>query len=588
MNVADFKNLIRALSPNDRSKIITKHLTNKVIFHKKHCYFLKMINLTYEKHKSYEEDLLPIITGLLNDSFKALSDSDRQDIMELKEYRKIFENSAVKTYMPQLKADLTNESLQFDTYTSEVHFNNGYFDIQKDEFCQRKLGKHFITSCISYDYKEPKQKSIDYILDKLSKTYPSMVALDAILSIIGSALTGLAIRDSYILFFIGDGSAGKSTIMDLTKYTVECYLKQIKPDMFVEGKNTDKIVNTYDTSKFIRITWLNEPKDRKFDATFFKSWADGECNAEKLYAEGSHDFKHYSLTFLTANNMPNITVGGGTARRLRACPHDSKFVDNEKDVNEEKYIYLKDKNFKPKVEHSTELKNAFFKILVSRAHKWLKTKKIELPESFKELTQNILNSNDHIQDFIDGVLVKTDNENDRIGKQDMLKYYSAMYPNKHLQSLQLQMLLKERGIKYNRQFRSGGVQGCFHGVKLKSDEDEDCDENDDYNNGIDKTNQSIDISHLLKKENDELKKQIEQLKAQLESMQKKTKRHNNDNDDNSICDNITASFFSKPKKALKEESDAEDEKPKKIQKDKKPKTPTNEFSDIVNEMLELI
>jgi hypothetical protein len=68
---------------------------------------------------------------------------------------------------------------------------------------------------------------------------------------------------------------------------------------------------------------------------------------------------------------------------------------------------------------------------------------------------------------------------------------------------------------------------------------------------------------------------------------KKTKRHNDD-DDNSICDNITASFFSKPKKALKEESDTEDEKPKKIKKDKKPKTPTNEFSDIVNEMLDLI
>jgi hypothetical protein len=120
-----------------------------------------------------------------------------------------------------------------------------------------------------------------------------MNAMEAILTILGAALTGIAIRGSYILFFIGDGSAGKSTVMDLTKYTVECYLKQIKPDMFVEGKNTDKIVNTYDRSPFIRITWLNEPKDKRFDAAFFKAWGDGECNAEKLYAEGSHDFKHY-------------------------------------------------------------------------------------------------------------------------------------------------------------------------------------------------------------------------------------------------------------------------------------------------------
>lgn len=38
--------------------------------------------------------------------------------------------------------------------------------------------------------------------------------------------------------------------------------------MFMDGKNTDKIVNTYDKSSFIRITWLNER---------------------------SHDFKHYSM-----------------------------------------------------------------------------------------------------------------------------------------------------------------------------------------------------------------------------------------------------------------------------------------------------
>jgi hypothetical protein len=506
MNVIDFKNLIRALSPNERSEVIAKHLKDKVVFHKDDCYFLRQSNLTYEKIHSYEDKLLPVITGLLIKSFRDLSESDRVDIMELKEYKTQFENAKVRTYMPQLKTDLTNESVQFDIYTHETHFNNGYLDIKKNEFCKRKQGKHFITFCISYDYFEPKQESIDYIMDKLSKTYPSRVALEAILSILGSALTGIAIRDSYILFFIGDGSAGKSTIMDLAKYTVEGYLKQIKPDMFVEGKNTDKIVNTYDSKKYIRITWLNEPKDKKFDATFFKSWADGECNAEKLYAEGSHDFKHYSLTFLTANNMPNITVDGGTARRLRACPHDSKFVDNQKDVDEKNHKYLKDSNFKPKFEQSTELKNAFFKILSTRAHNWLKTKKIELPESFKELTQNILNSNDHIQDFIDGMLIKSDNENDRIGKQDMLKYYSVMYPNKHLQSLQLQMLLKERGIKYGRQLRYKGVQGCFYGIKLKCDEDDEDDE--DYDNGIDKTNQSININVEYQKQIDDLKHKL--------------------------------------------------------------------------------
>jgi hypothetical protein len=247
MDRINFKALIRAISPNERSIIIAKHLTNKIIFHGNDCYFVKS-NISYERVFRYEDKLLPIITGLLISSFRKLKEEDRKDIEEIKGYNIIFENSHVKKYLPQLKQDLTNDSICFDAYINEIHFNNGYYDIKDNKFCQRKLGKNFITAAISYDYSEPKNESITYILDKLSKTYPSKEALEAILTILGSALTGLAIRGSYILFFIGDGSTGKSTIMDLTKYTVQCYLKQIKPDMFVEGKNTNKIVNTYDGS----------------------------------------------------------------------------------------------------------------------------------------------------------------------------------------------------------------------------------------------------------------------------------------------------------------------------------------------------
>lgn len=478
MDRKDFKTLIRAISPNERSIIIAKHLKHKIIFSKGSCYFIQK-NVTYKCVKKYKDELLPIVTALLIDSFRKLSDDDRKDIEDLPKYKDIFENAHVTLYLPQLKSDLTDDKVSFDIYLNQTHFNNGYFDISTNEFKQRVMGTHFITNCITYDYLPPKKESIDFVLNKISKIYPDKDSMSAILTILGSALTGIAIRDSYILFFIGDGSAGKSTIMDLTKYTVECYLKQLKPDMFVEGKNTDKIINTYDKNPYIRVTWLNEPRDKKFDSTVFKSWADGECNAEKLYEEGSHDFKHYSLTFLTANNMPNIQVDGGTRRRIRACPHNSKFVDNKNMVNEENHVYLKDQDFKSRFEQSTDLKNAFFYLLATRAHNWLKTRKIDLPESFKELTETIIDSNDHIKDFIDGNLERTNNEDDRIGKHQMLELYSQMYPNKHLQQLQLQMLLKERGIKYHRQLRSNGVQGCFYGVKISTKYDKDQDDNDD-------------------------------------------------------------------------------------------------------------
>ena len=485
---SEFKKMIRSISPNESSVIIGKYIKNKIIFNNDKCYIVNDY-IVYENTKNSENQLLNIVSTLLFESYNQLQTEEKDDLKEIKGYDRIFKNSNIKEYIPQLVKELTKNNFKFDSYFSKIHFKNGYIDLETKQFHKRNLGKDFITACISYDYKESLEKTRDELLLKLAKIYPKKSVLTAVLTIIGSALTGLAIRDSYLLFLLGRASAGKSTILDLTKYTVECYVKQVKPDMFMDGKNTDKIVNTYDKCIFIRITWINEPKDKKFDSTFIKSWCDGECNAEKLYAEGSHDFKHFSITVFTANNMPNINVDGGVTRRIRSYEHQSKFIDNKKEVNEKENVFLSDKDFKTNFDNSIEMKLAFFDIIAEYAFEWLKTKKIHLPEEFTEAKANIIDSNDHIQDFIDGYLTTTNNQDDRIGKNEMLKLFSEINQGKHLTILQMITLLKEKGLKYDRQLRVDGIQGCFYNIKLKRDVD-----NEDYDNGISKKDMSVKIT----------------------------------------------------------------------------------------------
>ncbi len=485
---SEFKKMIRSISPNESSVIIGKYIKNKIIFNNDKCYIVNDY-IVYENTKNSENQLLNIVSTLLFESYNHLQTDEKDDLKEIKGYDRIFKNSNIKEYIPQLVKELTKNNFKFDSYFSKIHFKNGYKDLETKQFHKRILGKDFITACISYDYNESLEKTRDELLLKLAKIYPKKSVLTAVLTIIGSALTGLAIRDSYLLFLLGRASAGKSTILDLTKYTVECYVKQVKPDMFMDGKNTDKIVNTYDKCIFIRITWINEPKDKKFDSTFIKSWCDGECNAEKLYAEGSHDFKHFSITVFTANNMPNINVDGGVTRRIRSYEHQSKFIDNKKEVNEKENVFLSDKDFKTNFDNSIEMKLAFFDIIAEYAFEWLKTKKIHLPEEFTEAKSNIIDSNDHIQDFIDGYLTTTNNQDDRIGKNEMLKLFSEINQGKHLTILQMITLLKEKGLKYDRQLRVDGIQGCFYNIKLKRDED-----NEDYDNGISKKDMSVKIT----------------------------------------------------------------------------------------------
>ena len=463
--------IIEAISPDKIAGIISKYFVNVIVFRSDgSCYKIN-------KHLIYEDItikcgnvVLTDISKLIYDSFESLDKKDQNKFKEITGYKKIFTNESIKKYTPQLTPLLTNDEVAFDSYINRIHFINGYFNFETNKFYPRHLGEHFITRCVGYEYKKSNPFDEKKVYQQLKKIYTKSEVLDVMLDVLGSALTGQAIRGSYILFLLGKAAAGKSTILEMTKSAVECYVKQIKPDTFAEGKNQDKIVNTYHKGSYIRITWVNEPKDKSIDGPFFKAWADGECNAEKLYQEGTHDFKHYSLTIFTANTMPRFKLDGGVRRRVKAYEHKSRFTENKNEVNEAEHVYLADQDFKYDFDDNIEMKLAFFSLLAQHAHEWLvRSKKIDLPEEFTETINNVLDSNDIIKDFIDGNLVVTDNKIDRISKRSMLELFNKVYPNKHFEVTQLTTLLKEKGLKYDHGLRSKGVQGSFYMVKMKGD-----------------------------------------------------------------------------------------------------------------------
>ena len=475
LSFTELEEILNSVSPVDVADIIAPYFKDKIIYHSNKCYVINK-NMIYEdKTGELGDILLTDVSKLILNSYRNLDESKKNEIIhkELKSKHKLFENKDIKKYIPQLITNLTNNDIKFDSYLNIIHFLNGYYNLELKQFFHRRLGEHYITNCINHEYKKSNDSDKRKIYKELKKIYHKKDILDAMLTIIGSALTGQAIRGSYILFLLGNASAGKSTLLDISKSSFGCYVKQIKPDTFVEGKNQDKIVNTYCKGSYIRITWLNEPKDKSFDTAFLKSWADGECNAEKLYQEGSHDFKHYSLTIFTANTMPRLKLDGGVKRRIRALEHKSKFTPNKNEVNEEAHVYYADEDFKNNFDDNINMKLAFFNLIAEYAYDWLlQSKKIDLPEEFTETTNNVLESNDIIKDFIDGNLTITDDEKDKIGKNKMLEIFNKAYPNKHFEVTQLTTLLKEKGLKYNRQLRYNNIQGSFYGVRLKQDLDD--------------------------------------------------------------------------------------------------------------------
>ena len=130
----DFKKMIRSISPNERSYIMGKYLKNYIVFSNDKCYIVDPKTIVYEQVKSAENKILSKISSLLLKSWNVLDNETKEDIKEIKNYNKIFENAYIKTYLPQLIDELTNDKIKFDLYFNEIHFLNGFVDLQTKEF----------------------------------------------------------------------------------------------------------------------------------------------------------------------------------------------------------------------------------------------------------------------------------------------------------------------------------------------------------------------------------------------------------------------------------------------------------------------
>jgi len=340
--------------------------------------------------------------------------------------------------------------------------------------------------------------------------YPKKEDRDYLLMLMSMALCGVATNSQTMLFLLGRGSSGKLTIMKLLQSSVEYYLIELKSDTFTQGNSKiDKILNSFVFNPHVLFTWVNEPDDKRMDISLFKSIVEGTARTTELYKDGVKNIIMNCLLMLTANTYPNFKIDSGTKRRTAPYTHTSKFVDNEDEVNEAENIYLKDEQLMKKIENNNDMKNAFFKILAEYAFKYHQGVKYKLPENFKDTKECVVGSNDVMQDYIDQYLTITNNDNDRIGKEEMKVHFTLMNPKSYVTCMQLINSLKDKEIKYSGTYRHNKVKGCYYGIKFQNlDEEEDDQEPlniiDSFNTN--EPNYKKMYEKLLKQHNDKIKK----------------------------------------------------------------------------------
>jgi hypothetical protein len=473
-------------NPITKAKLLAKNLFERIMINKGEIYLYNAENVTYKKivtktDKALNEYLLMLVRIFLVESYDNLDKSDKKRLKEKHKSQmgpncdKLFKITYCKDFITDIANQLVNNDIQFDDVNKyEIHFANGYMDLDTLKFQPRDPEVHFISKNINRHYVKSPTKLRRDIMKEIMKILPRKDERDHIFSTLGKSLSGDVVKDQSNLILLGPGANGKSVIMKLIKLALDMYIIELKNDTFTQGNTKiDKILNEFQNCKYLRYAWINEMEDKKINQSLFKSFCEGYLQTTTLYKDGLNNFNHNCKLVFTSNDFPNIRIDGGTTRRMDACTMSSKFVDTPDQVDEANHKYLKNAEFLNVFEENDSYKNAFFDILCEYCKEWIDDPhKYPVPETFKDCKGMIVDLNDIVGNFLNNNLVITNDEKNKIDRDVLYQRFMLENPKSIITTQQFFNNVIHKDVKFNRQARdSRGSKGCYVCIKFKGEQD---------------------------------------------------------------------------------------------------------------------
>lgn len=391
-----------------------------------------------------------------------------------------------KQFTDRLVGEQIDQEDVFDKKPNIFAFKNVAFDLQTRSTYQIKKDD-YITQNTNNNYTEPTQEEVD-VIDKLfTQIFPDPEVRKCYLSVLLIALTGEHPENLFLAN--GCGRNGKGLLNELMfelmgDYAYKLSIDVLTKDVKKTGANPE-IANLHKK----RLVLANEPEDNvKLNMGIIKELTGGnEISARGLYSNDTKTILHM-LLLVECNKKPLIAgrIDTSVLERIVDIPFEACFVSNVEDVNEAKYIYLKNIEFKTEAWRQNHY-SALFRYLLDNA-----PAKLYIPNRILQLSKQYVLGSDEMYAWINEFYEFTENNDDYVKVKDVFDNYkqSDLYSN--LTKLEKRNLNKKsfselisNHIVLKKMFKDGSVkiQGkvvcCerIHGLKLKPlDEEEDDEE----------------------------------------------------------------------------------------------------------------
>ena len=253
-------------------------------------------------------------------------------------------------------------------------FDNGVLDLENKVFRKYTPSDRVTISCgntMDFTYlellgnykdevgcsvtsKKECRKLIEYISTNIfNKIFTDEIECSFFKEILATGLIGISIEKFFIL--IGDGSNGKSLITEMMGKVLGKYAKCNARPQIITEKSNKKSADGHTSSKtdleFKRFIVMEEcDANDKINSSTMKSYTGSAIHSGRGCGAGAE--RNYWIPAswgITTNSRIDLdvpTISNGERRRIVELVFKSKFVENERDVDEENNIFLQDPQIK--------------------------------------------------------------------------------------------------------------------------------------------------------------------------------------------------------------------------------------------------
>ena len=462
------------------------------------CIYADGVKYIYFKDAWREVHDLDILRHFINTTLKEYFHSLLEVYKDCVEaYRKILDfldgivgktqwiANITKQFTDRLVGEQIDQEDVFDKKPHLFAFKNIGFDLNTRK--EYKIQKDdYITQNTNNEYIEPSQDDVNTIDKLFTQIFPDPEVRKCYLSVLFISMTGEHPENLFLAN--GCGRNGKGLINELMFELMGGYAYKLSIDVLTkETKRTGANPEMANLHK-IRLALANEPEDNvKLLMGIIKELTGGnETTARALYSSRTRTLLHL-LLLLECNKKPLIAgrIDTSVLERIVDIPFEACFVSNEEDVDESKYIYLKNIEYKTEAWRKQHY-SALFRYLLDNA-----PAKLYIPDRIKNLSRQYVLGSDEMYAWIKENYETADNT-EYVKLKDVFDLYKASDLYSNLTKLEKRNLNKKafselisNHIVLKRQFRNDPVKvggktvNCerIQGLKLKPPDD--CDSDDE-------------------------------------------------------------------------------------------------------------